>query len=160
MRAEDQTMKKEVSPMEDTKLYLLAELTVLPGFLEEVKAILREALIPTLQEPGCAALYETARKDDPRKLVFFEAFNLGLWDKDPLGLTRRATLRVAAASQRGRLEDFAASQRADVLRVRPALRQSQRDSGTKPRVARNELPWEISAKGKQPQRRWGCFALP
>jgi hypothetical protein len=40
---------KEVSPMEDKKIYLLAELTIRPGFLEEVKAILKEALIPTLQ---------------------------------------------------------------------------------------------------------------
>jgi len=66
---------KEVSPMEDKKIYLLAELTVLPGFLEEVKAIFKEALIPTLQEPGCEALYETGRKDDPHKLVFFEVFS-------------------------------------------------------------------------------------
>ena len=57
------------------KVYLLAELTVLPGFLEEVKAILKEALIPTLQEPGCEALYETGRADDPHKLVFFEVFS-------------------------------------------------------------------------------------
>ena len=61
--------------MEDNKIYLLAELTTLPGFLEEVKAILKEALIPTLQEPGCEALYETGRKDDPHKLVFFEVFS-------------------------------------------------------------------------------------
>ena len=54
---------------------LLAELTILPGFLEEVKAILKEALIPTLQELGCEALYETGRKDDPDKLVFFEVFS-------------------------------------------------------------------------------------
>lgn len=66
---------KEVSPMEDQKIYLLAQLTVLPGFLEEVKAIFKEALIPTLQEPGCEALYETGRKDDPHKLVFFEVFS-------------------------------------------------------------------------------------
>src|SRR5712692_7676409 len=66
---------KEVSPMEDKKIYLLAELTILPGFLEEVKAIFKEALIPTLQEPGCEALYETGRKDDPHKLVFFEVFS-------------------------------------------------------------------------------------
>src|SRR5207245_9360262 len=66
---------KEVSPMEDQKIYLLAELTILPGFLEAVKAILKEALIPTLQEPGCEALYETGRKDDPHKLVFFEVFS-------------------------------------------------------------------------------------
>jgi len=50
-------------------------LTILPGFLEEVKAILKEALIPTLEEPGCEALYETGRKDDPHKLVFFEVFS-------------------------------------------------------------------------------------
>ena len=60
--------------MEDRKIYLLAELTIRPGFLEEVKAILKEALVPTLQEPGCEALYETGRKDDPHKLVFFEVF--------------------------------------------------------------------------------------
>ena len=35
---------KEVSPMEDKKIYLLAELTILPGFLEEVKAIFKEAV--------------------------------------------------------------------------------------------------------------------
>src|SRR5438105_10608325 len=66
---------REVSPMEYPKIYLLAELTIAPGFLEEVKAILKEALIPTLQEPGCEALYETGRKDDPHKLVFFEVFS-------------------------------------------------------------------------------------
>src|SRR5882757_8103366 len=65
---------KEVSPIEDEKIYLLAEMTILPGFLEEVKAIWKKALIPTLQEPGCEALYETGRKDDPHKLVFFEVF--------------------------------------------------------------------------------------
>lgn len=61
--------------MEDEKVYLLAESTVLPGFLEEVRAIFRQAHIPTLQEPGCEALYETGRKDDPHKLVFFEVFS-------------------------------------------------------------------------------------
>ena len=61
--------------MEDKKIYLLAELTVAPGCLDEVKAILKEALIPTLQEPGCEALYETGRQDDPHKLVFFEVFS-------------------------------------------------------------------------------------
>jgi quinol monooxygenase YgiN len=68
---------KEVSPMEDKKIHLLAELTIRPGFLEEVTATLKEALIPTLQEPGCEALYETGRKDDPHKLVFFEVFSSG-----------------------------------------------------------------------------------
>ena len=68
-------MNEDVSPMEGKKIYLLAESTVLPGFLEEAKAILEEALIPTLQEPGCKALYETGREDDPHKLVFFEIFS-------------------------------------------------------------------------------------
>jgi hypothetical protein len=36
--------------MEDKKIYLLAELTIHPGFLQEVKAILKEALTPTLPE--------------------------------------------------------------------------------------------------------------
>jgi len=44
---------KEASRMEEPKIYLLAELTIAPGFLEEAKAILKEALIQTLQEPGC-----------------------------------------------------------------------------------------------------------
>jgi hypothetical protein len=35
---------KEVSPIEDKKIYLLAELTILPGFLEEVKASSRRLL--------------------------------------------------------------------------------------------------------------------
>ena len=61
--------------MEDKKVYLLAELTVRPGFLEEVKAILKEARIPTLQEPGCEALYETGQQDDPHRLLFFEVFS-------------------------------------------------------------------------------------
>ena len=57
------------------KIFLLAELTIRPAFLDEVKAILKEALVPTLQEPGCEAMYETERKDDPHKLVFFEVFS-------------------------------------------------------------------------------------
>lgn len=63
--------------MEGNKIYLLAELNVRPGFLEEVKAIFKEALIPTLQEPGCEALYETGKEDDPHKLnlVLFEVFS-------------------------------------------------------------------------------------
>ena len=57
-------------PMEERVQYIRAGMSH-----EEVKAILREALIPTLQEPGCEALYETGRKDDPHKLVFFEVFS-------------------------------------------------------------------------------------
>jgi quinol monooxygenase YgiN len=66
---------RHIEPLEDQKVYSLAELTILPGFLDEVKAILKEALVPTLQEQGCLGLFETARNDDPNKLVFFEVFS-------------------------------------------------------------------------------------
>jgi hypothetical protein len=36
--------------MDSQKIYLLAEVTVLPEFLEDVKGALKQALIPTLQE--------------------------------------------------------------------------------------------------------------
>jgi quinol monooxygenase YgiN len=52
-----------------------SELTILPEFLDEVKTVLAEALIPNLQEPGCEALFETSREDNPHKLVFFEVFS-------------------------------------------------------------------------------------
>ena len=61
--------------MESQKIYLLAEVTVLPEFLDEVKGALKQALVPTLQEAGCEGLYETSREDDPHKLVFFEIFS-------------------------------------------------------------------------------------
>jgi quinol monooxygenase YgiN len=66
---------RRLESLEDQKVYLLVELTILPGFLEEVKDILKGALVPTLQEPGCIGLFETARNDDPHKLVFFEVFS-------------------------------------------------------------------------------------
>src|SRR5260370_37527394 len=68
-------MTKGRIPMDNRKIYLLAELTVLSEFLDEVKAVLEEALIPTLQEPGCEALFETSREDNPHKLIFFEIFS-------------------------------------------------------------------------------------
>jgi quinol monooxygenase YgiN len=61
--------------MDNQKIYLLAELTILPEFLDEVKAVLAEVLVPTLQEPGCEALFETSREDDRHKLIFFEIFS-------------------------------------------------------------------------------------
>jgi quinol monooxygenase YgiN len=61
--------------MTSQKIYLLAELTVLPEFLDDVKAALKEALIPTLEEPGCEALFETSRGGNPHELVFFEVFS-------------------------------------------------------------------------------------
>ena len=61
--------------MKTEKIYLLAELTVLPDFLDDVEATLKEALIPTLREPGCEALFETSREGNPHRLVFFEVFS-------------------------------------------------------------------------------------
>jgi quinol monooxygenase YgiN len=61
--------------MNDEKVYLLAELTVPPEFLDEVKAAVKEVLIPTLQEPGCEALFTTSREGAPNRLVFFEVFS-------------------------------------------------------------------------------------
>jgi quinol monooxygenase YgiN len=60
--------------MQSQKVYLLAELTVLPEFLDDLKAILREVLVPTQKEPGCEALFTTSREGSPCKLVFFEVF--------------------------------------------------------------------------------------
>jgi quinol monooxygenase YgiN len=66
--------QKGESPMDSQKIYLLAELTVQPPFLDDVKGALKQALIPTLQEAGCEGMFETSREDDPHKLVFFEIF--------------------------------------------------------------------------------------
>ena len=61
--------------MDSQKIYLLAEVTVLPEFLDDVKGALKQALIPTLQEAGCEGMFETSREGDPHKLVFFEIFS-------------------------------------------------------------------------------------
>jgi quinol monooxygenase YgiN len=66
---------KGESPMDSQKIYLLAELTVLPEFLDDVKSALKQALIPTLQEAGCEGMFEMSREGDPHKLVFFEIFS-------------------------------------------------------------------------------------
>ena len=42
--------------MDNQKIYLMAEVTVLPEFLDDVKGALKEALIPTLQEAGCDSI--------------------------------------------------------------------------------------------------------
>jgi quinol monooxygenase YgiN len=54
---------------------LLAELIARPEFLDEVKAIAKEALIPAFQERGCEALFQTSREGNRHKLVFFEVFS-------------------------------------------------------------------------------------
>jgi quinol monooxygenase YgiN len=61
--------------MNSQKIYLLAEVSVLPEFLEDVKGALKQALVPTLQEAGFEGMFETSREDDPHKLVFFDIFS-------------------------------------------------------------------------------------
>ena len=53
--------------MDSQKIYLLAEVIVLPEFLDDVKGALKQALIPTLQEAGCEGMFETSREGDPDK---------------------------------------------------------------------------------------------
>jgi quinol monooxygenase YgiN len=73
--------------MDNQKIYLLAELTVLPEFLNDVKGALKQALIPTLQEAGCEGMFETSQEGDPHKLVFFEIFSSSAAHKFTLNRT-------------------------------------------------------------------------
>ena len=52
--------------MDSQKIYLLAEVTVLPELLDDVKGALKQALIPMLQEAGCEGMFETSREGDPQ----------------------------------------------------------------------------------------------
>jgi quinol monooxygenase YgiN len=61
--------------MDSQTIYLLAQVSVLREFLEDVKGALKQALIPTLQEANCQGMFETSREDEPHKLVFFEIFS-------------------------------------------------------------------------------------
>lgn len=60
--------------MSQFKIIVLAEITVKPEYLEEVKALSAATLKPTLEEPGCETFYQTVKADDPNTLVFFEVF--------------------------------------------------------------------------------------
>jgi quinol monooxygenase YgiN len=86
---------KGLSTLENRKIYLLAEVTVRPEFLDEVKAVLKEALVRTLQEPGCEALFVTSREDDRPRLVFFEVFSSP--EAHKLHLEQDYTKRMLAA---------------------------------------------------------------
>ena len=46
-----------------------------PNSWMRLKAALKQALIPTLQEAGCEGMFETSQEGDPHKLVFFEIFS-------------------------------------------------------------------------------------
>ncbi|MCX2574055.1 putative quinol monooxygenase [Pedobacter sandarakinus] len=60
--------------MANSKVIVLAEVPVLPEFLEAVKACSAATLIPTLKEAGCEVFYQTVKNDDPNTLIFFEVF--------------------------------------------------------------------------------------
>ncbi|MDJ1480866.1 putative quinol monooxygenase [Cytophagaceae bacterium DM2B3-1] len=60
--------------MSQTKYIIQAEVSVLPDYLSEVKALAAATLLPTLKEPGCEAFYQTSKADDPTTLIFFEVF--------------------------------------------------------------------------------------
>ena len=54
---------------------------------------------------------------------------------------------------------FRAKEKSSGTREKLAMLQSQRDCVFQPRVARNELPWEIVGRNSQPQRgcgKWGA----
>jgi len=61
--------------MTGEKLYLLAEISPLPQYAEEVKAIFSNLLTTVLNEAGCEAMYTTYADADPNKLIFFEIFS-------------------------------------------------------------------------------------
>ena len=81
--------------MDSQKIYLLAELTVLPEFLDDVKGALKQALIPTVQEAGCEGMFETSRESDPQKQVFFEIFSSSAAHKFHLEQEYMKRLRTA-----------------------------------------------------------------
>jgi quinol monooxygenase YgiN len=60
--------------MENQKMIIMAEISILPEFLEEVKTLSAATLAPTLLESGCEVFYQTAKHNDPYSLVFFEVF--------------------------------------------------------------------------------------
>lgn len=60
--------------MSNSKVIILAEISIKPEFLDEVKALCAASLKPTLQELGCEAFYQTIKINEPTTLVFFEVF--------------------------------------------------------------------------------------
>ncbi len=91
--------------MDSQEIYLLAELTVLPEFLDDVKGALKQALIPTLQEAGCEGMFETSREGDPHKLVFFEIFSSSAAHKLPIHAAKNQK-RICTRSSEARRESF------------------------------------------------------
>ncbi|MGI4864214.1 MAG: putative quinol monooxygenase [Janthinobacterium lividum] len=60
--------------MATPKVTVLAELTVQPQYLGEVKALVAATARLNRTEPGCEAFFITTKHDDPNTLVLFEVF--------------------------------------------------------------------------------------
>ena len=58
--------------METPKVIVLAELTILPQFLQEARVMAQANLTASLKEPGCEVFIMTTKKEDPNTFVFFE----------------------------------------------------------------------------------------
>lgn len=60
--------------MDNPKVTILAELTVQPQYLAEVKALAEATARLNRAEPGCEAFIVSTKQDDPNTLVLFEVF--------------------------------------------------------------------------------------
>jgi quinol monooxygenase YgiN len=60
--------------MDIPKVTMLAELTVQPPYLAEVKALVAATARLNRAEPGCEVFIVTTKHDDPNTLVLFEIF--------------------------------------------------------------------------------------
>ena len=60
--------------MATPKVIILAELTLQPQYLAEVKALAAATAQFNRTEPGCEAFFVTTKRDDPNTLVLFEVF--------------------------------------------------------------------------------------
>jgi quinol monooxygenase YgiN len=60
--------------MPENKVILLVEATVKPEHRDRIVAAANENLPLTVAESGVEAFYQTVRRDDPNRLVFFEVF--------------------------------------------------------------------------------------
>jgi quinol monooxygenase YgiN len=59
----------------EDKVILLVEARILPEYRSDVLEAARTCLIPTLQEEGVEAFYQTVLAEDPNSIVFFEVFH-------------------------------------------------------------------------------------
>jgi quinol monooxygenase YgiN len=60
--------------MQDQKVALTAEITILQGFEEQVLSAARKCVVETHKEPGCVHYILSQRKEQPLQIMFFEVF--------------------------------------------------------------------------------------